>query len=135
MKRRSFAIAVPIVVLLAAGSALGQNIDDQVNCNALSAPGLYYLAYTETGEAALTRVGAKPLRYQPISRFYFVSSSNEEMAARREEGVWHIRTQTKANAAPTADTVYVYRPGVRNAVLANHSFARVPTRRSFCFSQ
>ncbi len=105
-------LAISIAALIAADRiAVAQYIDDAANCNALTHPGLYYYSASNTG-AVLTRVGSGALQYRANSRFYFVPSGRVQLGTQSEENVWHIRTQTRASAAPKANTVYVYRPGV-----------------------
>ena len=84
---------------------------DQV-CPSLPKPGLYYV-YAEIGVTPTTNIVADaPLRYRANGRFYYKPRVQEDLSDPTDEGVWHIRTQTSAAAAPRADKAYVYRPPV-----------------------
>ncbi len=105
-------MTLTLSVLTAGGSASGQQIDDELNCRALAKPGLYYLTYPEGGSPVIIPVNAASIRYQANSRFYFLTSPRAQLLPEGGEAVWHIRTQTRASAAPAANTVYVYRPAI-----------------------
>jgi hypothetical protein len=98
--------------LLAAGAACAQLIDDQANCAGLAQSGLYYFAFPKEGGAVISRIGSGAVQYQSNGRFYFVPPSRAQLATRGNEGVWHVRTETRAALAPKADAIYVYRAGV-----------------------
>jgi len=48
--------------------------------------------------------------YNPSARFYFLPGNGN---GRAREGVWHIRTQTRAANLSGADFAFVYRPSIR----------------------
>ncbi len=105
------------------GSALA--LDDVAVCGNLRSRGAsgLYLAYPMFSPAAaglgaqnscdaqggfcLTKVGRSNL-FDDGARFYYVPAS----IPRTEEGVWHIRTQTKARNLEGADRAYLARPAI-----------------------
>lgn len=112
-----------LALLQLCGSALA--LDDAAVCGDLrnmGASGLY-LAYSSFSPAA-AKLGAqgtcdaaggfcliKPGRSNPFddgARFYYVPAP----IPRTEEGVWHIRTQTKARNLDGADQAYLARPAI-----------------------
>jgi hypothetical protein len=89
--------------------ALAQFLDDNAMCRALQRASIgLYIGYPATWATAST---LKPVNgwtdYDSRAHFYYVAD-----LAPREEGVWHIRTQTKARARRGADHAFVYRPAV-----------------------
>lgn len=119
---RHTTISVLLLVQLC-GSALA--LDDAAVCGSLRSSGAsgLYLAYPTFSPAA-AKLGAqgscdaqggfcliKPGRANPFddgARFYYVPAS----IPRTEEGVWHIRTQTKARNLDGADQAYLARPAI-----------------------
>jgi hypothetical protein len=105
------------------GSALA--LDDTAVCGNLRSRGAsgLYLAYPAFSPAAaklgaqgtcdaaggfcLTRAG-RGNPFDDGARFYYVPAS----IPRTEEGVWHIRTQTKARNLDGADHAYLARPAI-----------------------
>jgi hypothetical protein len=112
-----------LLLLQLCGSALA--LDDAAVCGNLRSGGAsgLYLAYPAFLPAA-ARLGAqatcdaaggfcliKAGRGNPFddaARFYYVPAS----IPRTEEGVWHIRTQTKARNLDGADQAYLARPAI-----------------------
>ena len=112
-----------LLLLQLCGSALA--LDDAAVCGNLRSRGAsgLYLAYPAYSPAA-ANLGAqkicdpqggfclvKPGRINPFddgARFYYVLAS----IPRTEEGVWHIRTQTKARNLDGADQAYLARPAI-----------------------
>jgi hypothetical protein len=87
--------------------AQGPNYSDEFICKKLTerpVTGLF-IGYQD-GETP-TRVNGVPPQYSLNVRFYFLPGGTP-----REEGVWHIRTQTATEAVRGTDQVFVYRPRV-----------------------
>jgi hypothetical protein len=113
-------IPITAIVLNLFGLALpasAQMLDDTAVCNRLtetSQAGLFiaYSSFSANCTAdkpfCLVRSNASNV-YDPSSRFYYVPSR----IGRSEEGVWHIRTQTRARNVRGADAAFVYRPAIR----------------------
>jgi hypothetical protein len=112
-----------LLLLQLCGSALA--LDDAAVCGSLRSMGAsgLYLAYPTFSPAAASldaqkRCDAqggfcliKPGRsnaFDGAARFYYVPAS----IPRSEEGVWHIRPQTKARNLEGADQAYLARPAV-----------------------
>lgn len=117
------AIISTLLVLQSYGLAFA--IDDAAVCSSLRSTGGtgLYLAYPAFSSMAvnsnakncdalggfcLTKVADRNL-FDESARFYFVPQS----IPRTEEGVWHIRTQTKAMNLDGADQAYLARAAVR----------------------
>ena len=116
-------VAISAVALLSMyGSALA--LDDGAVCSNLRSMGAsgLYLAYPSYSPAVL-KLGAqntcgadgvcliKAARnnlFDDNVRFYYVTTS----IPRTEEGVWHIRTQTRARNLDGADQAYLARPAI-----------------------
>jgi hypothetical protein len=113
------------------GSALA--LDDAAVCGSLrnkGASGLYlaYPAYSPTasqldaqracdaiGGFCLIKAGRSNL-FDDNARFYYVPAS----IPRTEEGVWHIRTQTRARNLSGADQAYLARPAITTRCSPNN---------------
>jgi hypothetical protein len=63
------------------------------------------------------RVNHAPIKFRWNARFFYVPSLEVE----KDEGVWHIRTQTRARSLSGADLAYVYRPGYRTRCSGDQS--------------
>src|SRR4051812_6107031 len=68
-----------------------------------------YVAYQNMADVVPVRVNHAPIKFRWNARFFYVPSLEVE----KDEGVWHIRTQTRARSLSGADLAYVYRPGYR----------------------
>lgn len=118
-----YATTSALLLFQLCGSALA--LDDAAVCGNLRSMGAsgLYLAYPAFSPA-VAKLGAqgacdaaggfcltKAGRGNPFddgARFYFVPAS----IPRTEEGVWHIRTQTKARNLEGADQAYLARPAI-----------------------
>lgn len=103
---------VSICVVMMASQAHAQLLDNEQLCSGLQKPGLFYVYVEGDGRIVSREVGSGKLRYRVNSRFYYVPRARASFSERSGEGVWHIRTQTVAAAAPRANRAYVYRPPI-----------------------
>ena len=98
-------IVLPLaLILLPAGYAAAQPDDDAV-CGQLvrlNRPGLFIVS-----DGRIARVQNRTIGYDPGARFYYQPGTSRRVAG---EGVWHVRTQTRARSTPDADAAIVYRP-------------------------
>ncbi|MGY2811999.1 hypothetical protein [Bradyrhizobium sp. USDA 4506] len=92
------------------GQVHAQSVDADQLCPRLQTSGLYYAYMGSDGQVVTRLVGSGKLHYSVNSRFIY--SPPGPPPGDGDEGVWHIRTQTTAAAAPRANRVYVYRPPI-----------------------
>jgi hypothetical protein len=111
--RRSILILCSSISAAAIGSAVhAQMFDDDRVCSILPKPGLYYVYAGPDASLTAHLVADTQLSYRVNSRFYYKPRVQVDLSEPGDEGVWHIRTQTSAAAAPRANMAYVYRPPV-----------------------
>ena len=104
-----YRIFLPLALLSLPAHLAKAQPDDGLVCRQLvqlARSGLY-IAH-EGGRIA--RVEGGPVNYDPDARFYYLPGRSNNRVSK--ERVWHVRTQTRARAAPSADTAVVYRPPV-----------------------
>lgn len=101
-------VAALFGALFCFGPAIAQHYDDSNICRGLPRTGLYFVSTATAGQTEVTPIDGRAVRYDPTGRFYLVTGTSAA-----EEDVWHIRSQTKALAAPRAGSAYVYRPAVQ----------------------
>lgn len=112
MLRSALILSLYISAAAISSSANAQMLDNDQVCPSLPKPGLYYV-YAEPGSRLTAyMVADAPLNYRINSRFYYKPRVPADLSEPGDEGVWHIRTQTSAAAAPRANMAYVYRPPV-----------------------
>lgn len=101
-------------LIFGAKTVAAQHIDDSSFCNnILSQPraGLYIVYPTAGGGMTIKYANGSSMSYDARARFYFIPGLKPSQA--RTESVWHVRTQTKAGAAPNANEAYVHRARTR----------------------
>ncbi len=134
--RRSFLIAATMLCFGGPATAL----DDPAVCKRLTQTtgGGLFLAYPN-GAPALSRLGAQATcdndggfcfikvgnrnMFDDTARFYFLPAP----VPRKEEGVWHIRTQTRAMNLAGADQAYLARPAVTTRCHSDQPLEVSPT--------
>jgi hypothetical protein len=101
-----------IPLLLFAGVAVSQEAADGRVCDqliSLNHAGLY-ISYPQDAPEEKPRAVRGPMPYTANARFYFVPGFGPRLTRSQDEGVWHIRTQSKSVARRGTDTALVYRP-------------------------
>ena len=102
-----------ISLMLFAGVAVAQEAADGRVCDqliSLNHAGLY-ISYPQDAPDHKPRLVRGPMLYTANARFYFVPGFGPRLTRSRDEGVWHIRTQSQSLARRGTDTALVYRPG------------------------
>jgi len=104
---RVYRIALPLTLILLPVDYAAAQPDDNAVCNQLvrlGRPGLFIVS-----DGRIARVQSGAVGYDPGARLYYQPGAGGRIAG---EGVWHVRTQTRARATPDADAAIVYRPPV-----------------------
>lgn len=108
--------AAATLFLIGAPQALKAQTDD--GCAQLTAaraaPGLYVKTLSNDKPVAVNG----PLAYDINARFYFLPTTGSRVLGENQEAVYHLRSQTTADADLRSDEALVYRPPVRTSCRA-----------------